>query len=55
MIAERTGGSVSLTVITWVQLVELPLGAILYEPGDALRHVHFPIDSIVSLLYVWNS
>ena len=30
----------------------LPLGKVLYEPGDTLRHVYFPIDCIVSLLYV---
>ena len=32
--------------------VELPLGAVLYESGDTLRHIYFPTDSIVSLLYV---
>jgi CRP-like cAMP-binding protein len=30
----------------------MPLGKVLYESGDALRHVYFPTDSIVSLLYV---
>src|SRR5579864_5244090 len=35
-----------------LQLVEMPLGKVLYESGDILRHVYFPIDSIVSLLYV---
>jgi CRP-like cAMP-binding protein len=33
-------------------LVSLPLGAVLYESGDTLRHIYFPTDSIVSLLYV---
>jgi CRP-like cAMP-binding protein len=33
-------------------LVTLPLGAIVYEAGDTLRHFYFPTDSIVSLLYV---
>jgi len=33
-------------------LVALPLGAVLYESGDTLRHIYFPTDSIVSLLYV---
>lgn len=32
--------------------VPLPLGKVLYEPGDMMGHVYFPIDSIVSLLYV---
>jgi CRP-like cAMP-binding protein len=35
-----------------LQLVPMPLGEVLYEPGDVLRHVYFPTDSIVSLLYV---
>ena len=33
-------------------MVTLPLGAIVYEAGDTLRHFYFPTDSIVSLLYV---
>jgi CRP-like cAMP-binding protein len=32
--------------------VDMPLGRVLYESGTALAHVYFPIDSIVSLLYV---
>ena len=35
-----------------LQLVSLPLGKVLYESGDVMRHVYFPIDSIISLLYV---
>jgi CRP-like cAMP-binding protein len=35
-----------------LQLVPMPLGKVLYEPGDTLRHVYFPVNSIVSLLYV---
>ena len=35
--------------------VLLPLGKVLYESGDTLRHVYFPTDSIVSLLYVMES
>ena len=30
----------------------MPLGKALYESGDTLRHIYFPTDSIVSLLYV---
>jgi CRP-like cAMP-binding protein len=33
-------------------LVSLPLGTALYEAGTALCHGYFPVDSIVSLLYV---
>jgi CRP-like cAMP-binding protein len=35
-----------------LKLVPLSLGDALYESGAALRHVYFPIDSIVSLLCV---
>jgi CRP-like cAMP-binding protein len=35
-----------------LHLVSLPLGKVLYESGDTLRHIYFPTDSIVSLLYV---
>ena len=33
----------------------MPLGKALYESGDTLRHVYFPTDSIISLLYVMES
>ncbi len=36
-----------------LELVPMPLGEILYEPGGQLRHVFFPTTSIVSLLYVF--
>lgn len=35
-----------------LEYIELPLGKVLYESGDTLRYVYFPIDCIVSLLYV---
>jgi CRP-like cAMP-binding protein len=38
-----------------LELVALPLGKVLYESGDSLRHVYFPTDSIVSLLYVMEN
>lgn len=38
-----------------LELVPLPLGRVLYKSGDTLRHVYFPTDSIVSLLYVMES
>src|SRR5687767_10720810 len=38
-----------------LQLIPMPLGKVLYEPGDALRHVYFPTDCIVSLLYVMEN
>jgi CRP-like cAMP-binding protein len=36
----------------YLRLLTLPLGKVLYESGDRLRHIYFPTDSIVSLLYV---
>src|SRR5688572_33271526 len=38
-----------------LQLVQLCLGKVLYESGARLRHIYFPIDSIVSLLYVMEN
>jgi CRP-like cAMP-binding protein len=35
-----------------LQPVPMPLGSVLYEPGDVLRYVYFPTNCIVSLLYV---
>jgi len=35
-----------------LKLVTLPLGQVLYESGETLRHIYFPTNSIVSLLYV---
>lgn len=35
-----------------LQRVPMALGKVLYESGDVLRHVYFPTDSIISLLYV---
>ena len=35
--------------------VQMPLGQVLYEPGDTLSHAYFPTTSIVSLLYVMEN
>jgi CRP-like cAMP-binding protein len=35
-----------------LQLVEMPLGTVVYEPGDLPRYAYFPTDCIVSLLYI---
>ncbi|WP_353115386.1 Crp/Fnr family transcriptional regulator [Nitratidesulfovibrio sp.] len=42
-------------LFTHLELVPMPLGKVLYESGDAMRHVYFPTDAIVSLLYVMES
>ena len=46
---------VQLRMFPLLERVAMPLGKVLYESGDALRHVYFPTDSIVSLLYVMES
>lgn len=38
-----------------LELVVLPLGEVLYESGDTLRHVYFPTDSIISLIHVMEN
>jgi CRP-like cAMP-binding protein len=38
--------------LTHMELVDMPLGQVLYEPSDKLTHVYFPTSAIVSLLYV---
>jgi CRP-like cAMP-binding protein len=37
-----------------LQLISLPLGKVLHEPGQAQAYTYFPVDCIVSLLYVLN-
>jgi CRP-like cAMP-binding protein len=38
-----------------LELVPLPLGKMLYEPGTQLQHAYFPTTAIVSLHYVMES
>jgi CRP-like cAMP-binding protein len=38
-----------------LELVHLPLGEMLYEPGGQMRHAYFPTSAIVSLHYVMES
>jgi CRP-like cAMP-binding protein len=35
-----------------LELIDIPLGVPLYESGGQLQHVFFPVEGIVSLLYV---
>lgn len=35
--------------------VAMPLGRVIYEPGVLLSHIYFPIDCIISLLYVMQN
>lgn len=39
----------------YLELTPLPLGKVLYESGAVMRHAYFPIDAIVSLIYVMES
>lgn len=38
-----------------LEVVDLPLGKVLYESGERITHAHFPTSGIVSLLYVLDS
>ena len=38
-----------------LKLVPMPLGEILYEPGEQLQHAYFPTTAIVSLHYVMET
>ncbi|MEO3737668.1 Crp/Fnr family transcriptional regulator [Shewanella baltica] len=40
------------SLLPQLKLVKLPLGMVIYEAGQNLENVYFPIDSIVSLLNV---
>jgi len=41
-------------LLSHLEPVELPLGAVLYEAGTRLTHVYFPTTAIVSLIYVMD-
>jgi CRP-like cAMP-binding protein len=38
-----------------LELVHMPLGHVLYEPGGQLQHAYFPTSSVISLYYVTES
>ncbi|MGZ5012239.1 MAG: Crp/Fnr family transcriptional regulator [Methylobacter sp.] len=40
---------------SYLELVPMPLGKVLYESGDQLHHAYFPTTCIVSLLYVMEN
>jgi CRP-like cAMP-binding protein len=39
----------------YLETMTLKLGEVVYESGDAMDHVYFPVDCIVSLLYVMEN
>lgn len=43
------------TLAPHLELVPMPLGQMLFEPGSQMRHAYFPTTSIVSLHYVTES
>lgn len=38
-----------------LELIDMPLGQVLYESGEKLKYVYFPTTSIISLLYVMEN
>lgn len=46
---------VQTRLFPYLELVKLPLRALLYESRRPMRHVYFPTDSIVSLQYVMEN
>lgn len=48
----------SAELLRWapqLELVEMPLGQVIFEPGAELPYVYFPLTAIVSLLYVMEN
>lgn len=37
-------------LLRYLEPVSLPLRTVLYEPGDTIRHVYFPLSGVISLL-----
>jgi len=42
-------------LVDHLELESMPLGKVLYESGGTMRNVYFPVDCIVSLLYVMEN
>ena len=43
------------TLVADLELVPMPLGEMVYEPGEQLTHAYFPTTAIISLHYVMES
>lgn len=48
-------GDVRQRLFSHLEPITLPIGQVLYESGETMRHVYFPTDSIISLLNVMES
>jgi CRP-like cAMP-binding protein len=55
LLLEALPSEVHARLFAQMELVPLSLGEVLYESGDTMRHVYFPTDAIVSLLYVMEN
>lgn len=55
LLLEALPTEVRARLLPHMELVPLALGDVIYESGDTMRHVYFPTDSIVSLLYVMEN
>lgn len=44
-----------MRLFPFVELVTLSLGKVMYEAGDKMVYVYFPVDAIISLLYVMEN
>lgn len=42
-------------LVKHLEWVDLPLGKVIYESGATLKHVYFPTNAVVSLLYVMDN
>ena len=42
-------------ILPKLQLVSLPLGKVIFESGDKLSYIYFPVSSVVSLLYIMEN
>lgn len=51
-ILNRLSADVQHRIYPYLEIVGMPLGKVLFEPGELTRYVYFPTTSIVSLLSV---
>lgn len=42
-------------LLPFLELVEMPVGYVIYESGQTLDHVYFPINAVIALLHVMKN